>query len=193
MVLSCPDMKDELIGKIQNVLDRPIAKEMQVVYLLVELRKLMDRAKYEDSVLRMFCNWIVHTGLRDKREGSTLILSEFDDLMIRVFDRQKTNPPLGHVSFGAFREALARCFETFGLSATFIKDKAAYKRFVKLYALVVAECPIVYTASKTPLKYIKEVELRGIGDGPIIKKWPVLSWRLTLNTGKTMNWGFPME
>src|SRR5438552_3646358 len=82
-------MKDELVKKIQHVLDRPITNEMQLVYLLVELRKLMDRDGYKDPVLRMFCNWVVHTSLENRAQGSTLILNEFDELMIEVFD-QKT-------------------------------------------------------------------------------------------------------
>lgn len=45
-------MKDELIRKIQDVLDRRITNEKQVVYLLVEIRKLMDRDKYKDPILR---------------------------------------------------------------------------------------------------------------------------------------------
>jgi len=44
-------MKDELCSKIQAIVDRKIRKEMQVVYLLVEARKLMDRENYTDPVL----------------------------------------------------------------------------------------------------------------------------------------------
>jgi hypothetical protein len=54
-------MKDELIRKIQGVLDRRITNEKQVVHLLVEIRKLMDRDKYNDPVLRTFSNWVVHS------------------------------------------------------------------------------------------------------------------------------------
>ena len=50
-------MKDEILRKIQYVLDRRITNEQQVVYLMVELRKLMDRDGYKDSVVRTFCNW----------------------------------------------------------------------------------------------------------------------------------------
>ena len=39
-------MKDELIRKVQDVLDLQITTEMQIVYLMVELRKLMDRERY---------------------------------------------------------------------------------------------------------------------------------------------------
>jgi len=59
-------MKDELCSKIQAIIDRQIRKEMQVVYLLVEARKLMDRENYTDPVLRTFSNWVVHTSLENR-------------------------------------------------------------------------------------------------------------------------------
>src|SRR5208282_250691 len=140
-------MKDELIRKIQDVLDRRITNEMQVVYLLVELRKLMDRDNYKDPVLRTFSNWVVHTSLGNRAEGSTFILSEFDRFMAELYERQKLLPHHGHISLGTFREALNRCFERFGLSAKFVKNRAEWKKFGTLYCLIVGECPIVFTAS----------------------------------------------
>ena len=62
----CSLMRDELCLKIQRLLDRKIRNEMQVVYLLVELRKLMDREQYKDPILRTFSNWVVHTSLENK-------------------------------------------------------------------------------------------------------------------------------
>jgi hypothetical protein len=55
-------MTDELVRKIQHLLHRRIRNEMRVVYLLVELRKLMDREKYNDPILKTMSNWVVHTG-----------------------------------------------------------------------------------------------------------------------------------
>jgi hypothetical protein len=40
--------RDEFSFKLQRLLDRRIRNEMQVVYLMVELRKLMDRENYKD-------------------------------------------------------------------------------------------------------------------------------------------------
>ena|SRR5271165_6777034 len=91
-------MKDELIRKIQDVLDRRITNEKQVVYLLVEIRKLMDRDKYNDPVLRTFSNWVVHTSLESRREGSTFILTEFDQWFIDLYERKKKSPHLKHIS-----------------------------------------------------------------------------------------------
>jgi hypothetical protein len=185
-------MKDELLTKIQGVLDLPITTEMQVVYLLVELRKLMDRAKYEGPVLRTLCNWVVHTDLANKAEGSRLVLTEIDAQMVRVLERNESIPSFEHLSFGAFREALGQCFDSFGLSAKFITDKSEYERFVGLYSSIVSECPILFSASKTKLKYVKGVKLEGIEKDIIFDGWPVLQWRVTLTNGREMSWAFPM-
>lgn len=185
-------MKSELLRKIQLVLDRRITNEMQVVYLLVELRKLMDRDDYKDPILRTFSNWVVHTSLENQAEGSTFILSEFDHFVAGLYERKRQSPRLQHISLGAFREALVRCFEHFDLSAKFVKNIAQWKRFSKLYCLIVSECPIVFTASKKELKYIKQVELRGVGPGALVKEMPIVRWRVMFRDGKTQNWGFHM-
>jgi hypothetical protein len=185
-------MKDELLTKLQGVLDQQITTEMQVVYLLVELRKLMDRVTYKDPVLRTLCNWVVHSSLEQPGEGSRLVLTEIDDQMVRVLEHNGSVPSFEHLSFGAFRSALGQCFETFGLSAKFIKDKIEYQRFVGLYSSIVSECPIFFSASKTKLKYVKNVKLEGIEKDIIFDDWPVLQWRVTLTNGREMNWAFPM-
>jgi len=185
-------MKDELKHKIQSVLDRRITNELQVVYLLVELRKLMDREQYKDSSLRMFCNWVVHTSLERRADGSTNVLREFDELMIEIHERKKERPQSIHASLGTFRRSLVLAFKRFGLSPRFLDTLAAWKKFFSFYAAIVSDCPIVFTASRTPLKYIERVELRGVTRGVLVKEWPVLSWRLTLRDGSTHNWGFQM-
>lgn len=186
------NLKDALIRKIQHVLDRRITNEMQVVYLLVELRKLMDQEAYQDPILRMFCNWAVHTSLGKRGDGSTLILGEFDDFIAELKERKKLSPDRAHVSLGTFREALTRCFEHFGLSARFAQSLEGWKRFFSLYSSIVNECPIVFSASRRQLKYIKRVELQRVSRGVLVKEWPVLEWRLTFHDGTTQNWGFHM-
>jgi hypothetical protein len=182
------DMTDELLRKIQHVLDRRITNEKQVVYLMVELRKLMDREKYNDPVLRTFGNWIVHTSLSYPREGSTFLLDEFDHLMTDLFEHKRKSNQLNHISLTEFRVALHRCFQRFGLSGEFVKKRDDWKKFVQLYSSIVSECPIVFTASKNTLKYIKQVELTGVSR--LGKQWRSVDWRLTLHGGKTINWGF---
>lgn len=183
-------MKDELIRKIQHVLDRRITNEKQVVYLLVEIRKLMDRDKYEDPILRTFSNWVVHTSLENKAEGSTFILTEFDHFAKELIERQQMSKQLRHISLGAFREALTRFWGHFGLAAKHLTTLAHWKKFNSLYCSIVSECPIVFSASRLQLKYIKQVELTRISDGIVVKEWPIVYWRLTFQDGTVQNWGF---
>jgi hypothetical protein len=150
----------------------------------------MDRDNYADPVLRMFCNWVVHTDLGNKAEGSTLILREFDKLMADLHDRKLLSLDRGHISLGSFRESLERCFAHFGLTAPFVGSLAGWKQFFTLYAAIVSECPIVFTASKIPLRYIQKVELRGVSKGIPLKEWPILHWELTLQDGTVHHWGF---
>ncbi len=185
-------MKDELLEKIQHVLDRPIRNEMQVVYLLVELRKLQDRAKYKNPVLRTFSNWVVHTDLQYPQEGSTRILTEFDELMANIYEHHKGISYRTHLGLQQFRVSLIDCFKHFGLSATFTTDGVEWKKFCQQYCLIVSECPIVFKASTVELKYVRQVELHRVTPGPIVKDLPVVGWKVTLKTGRTMNWGFHM-
>jgi hypothetical protein len=158
-------MKDELIRKIQHVLDRRITNEKQVVYLLVEVRKLMDRDQYKDPILRTFSNWVVHTSLENKAEGSTFILTEFDHFAEELIERQQMSNQLTHISLGAFRKALLHFCRHFGLTAKHITTLGEWKKFSSLYCSIVSECPIVFSASRMQLKYIKQVELTRISAG----------------------------
>jgi hypothetical protein len=187
-------MTDELITKIRHVLDRPIRNQMQVVYLLVELRKLLDREreKYNDPVLRTFSNWIVHTDLT--RSGIE-ILAEFDELMASIFAGHK-RPDHSHASLTEFRLSLLSCFKHFGLPTTLVTDAARWKRFCEEYCLVVSECPIVCEAPSLKLKYVRKAELRRLAPFRLFKRsvkaGPIQMayWKITLKSGKTMDWGF---
>jgi hypothetical protein len=182
--------QDELVEKIQRLLERPLTKEMQVVYLLVELRKLMERAAYDDPVLKMFCNWVVHTNLGNKAPGATLLLKDFDDHFTQLFEHERLLPNAGHISGRAFREALGQCLRRFNIAANFLHDLKKLKTFFSLYASIVSECPIVYTASRAQLKYVQKIEIVGVSKGIIVKEWPVIDWRITMHDGSTQNWGF---
>ena len=186
-------MTDQLITKIQHVLDRPIRNEMQVVYLLVELRKLMDRERYDDGVLRTFANWVVHTDLN--RSGIE-ILTDFDRHLARSFEKNRTGVYPEHLGLHQFRASLIHCFEHFGLSATCVYEPKEWERFCQYYFFVVSECPIRFSnkMSPVPLKYVKTVELSGVGPLPFRRRGlPVVGWKVTLIDGRELNWIFNMK
>ncbi len=67
-----------IIEKLDRELHEPVTTERQVVYILVELRKLMERngdtGKY--FALNFSCDWGVHTKL--DRTGAARIVRHFN-------------------------------------------------------------------------------------------------------------------
>jgi hypothetical protein len=56
-------MREEITENISKILKKTLNKE-RVVYLMVEIRKLMDKSKTNSiglNTLYFYCNWVVHT------------------------------------------------------------------------------------------------------------------------------------
>ena len=72
-------MEDELRRKLRKTLDAGITEEEQVVYFLVESRKLMDRQpSLTHSTFRMFANWAAHVELSVPSKPLAALLQAFE-------------------------------------------------------------------------------------------------------------------
>src|SRR5437667_4645522 len=182
--------RDVLIEKIGNTLVAGIESEQAVVYLLVEIRKLADRVKYKDPVLRMFCNWVVHTDLASKGEGSTLFLATLDKEIDDALGKNKSISSLSVFRFETFRESLRRFLNQFSLPDELVQIEKKWRPFIMRYSSVVSECPIVYSASKVPLKHIERIEVRKAPrvvfefNGLLVHR---LRWRIFFNDGSNQD------
>jgi hypothetical protein len=60
------EVQDDIIRKLSEELREPIQSERQVVYLLVEIRKLLELRGNLDNTpaLKFHCDWLVHSELR---------------------------------------------------------------------------------------------------------------------------------
>jgi hypothetical protein len=152
--------RDVLIQKIGATLVAGIENEQAVVYLLVEIRKLADRVQYKDPVLRMFCNWVVHTHLANKGEGSTILLEAVDKEIDGAVARDKSIASLPIFRFETFRNALRHFLQDFQFPDELVEIEKKWRPFIMLYSSVVSECPIIYSASKVPLKHVERIEVR---------------------------------
>lgn len=57
-------MKSEIFEKLNVELSSlPVDSEPRAIYLLVQIRKLLDHAENNSSPLRFYCNWAVHIRL----------------------------------------------------------------------------------------------------------------------------------
>jgi hypothetical protein len=60
------NVKDEIIEKLATHLQGDLNTEKDVLYLLIEVRKLMDRdsvSRVQFPSLRLYANWVVHVAL----------------------------------------------------------------------------------------------------------------------------------
>jgi hypothetical protein len=151
--------RDSLIHKIRDTLIAGVESEQAVVYFLVEARKLADRDGYEDPVLRMFCNWVVHTDLANKAEGSTLLLTTVDNEIDDAVTSNKSINSLPIFRFETFKSSLKQFLVHFNLPDELVHSEKRWRPFIMLYCSVVSECPIIYSASKVPLKHVDRVEV----------------------------------
>src|SRR6266481_4411095 len=151
--------RDSLIQKIGDTLIAGVDSEQAVVYLLVEARKLADRDRYEDPVLRMFCNWVVHTDLAIKGEGSTLLLTTVDTEIDDAVANNKSINSLPIFRFETFKSALKKFLVHFKLPDELVRLEKKWRPFIMLYSSVVSECPIICSASKIPLKHLEKIEV----------------------------------
>lgn len=61
----CGDMTKDMVSKLHLHLEKPVDTECSVVYLLAEVRKLLDRddPKHRYAALWMYCHWALHVDL----------------------------------------------------------------------------------------------------------------------------------
>ena len=84
-------MTKDIVSKLREHLLRPMETEPDVMYLLAEVRKLLDKDKKKENgkpepvpfALKMYCHWALHvdlTGLDTTRE----FLLPIDELMVNT-------------------------------------------------------------------------------------------------------------
>lgn len=95
-------MENDIINKIRYELDRPIQSERQVVYLLAEVRKLLDHlcATSQYRSLRLYCNWAVHIKL--ERSFALSIVEKVDQLYSKLMKGPRLSKEEHDELFGIF-------------------------------------------------------------------------------------------
>jgi hypothetical protein len=210
-------MKDQLFRKIEAELLQPIQSERQVVYILFEIRKLIDRenvAKADCRHLRMLCDWALHVELDRYIVEEHLLLLESVADHLRV--HQMTKEEFERTSkvfdlFGAHVELLNLLRRT-GLSRSLPDVFGAlwWATFLRYYVGIVADCPLVLRARRTKgaqqntrpastvAKKIKSAAVKGyqiIEPGPNeqhLEMFLHLYWEVEFSDGFRTPWVMPL-
>ena len=145
-------MLEEIIRKLTAQLNKGITTEVQVVYLLVGIRKLIERdaqgAQYR--TLNFYCDWVVHSKL-DRSSIVKGILREFDKAHLLL--KGEMNLPLelrnkiDDISqMRSFEKELTSFLGSYGL-LPIAQDVDGWSHFLHLYTQVIQDIPLMVKPS----------------------------------------------
>jgi hypothetical protein len=153
----------QISAKLSRALSRRPRGEKDVVYILVEIRKLLDhtgnKARY--FWLRFFCDWACH--IKMDRKAANELMERLDaELDVIKGGTPKVGvkrPPTLHT----FRKEFEAFLKENGIHAGIDYNRLDWPVFLRYYAEVVANCPIVYQVRGNKLMHIDEVVLVSYG------------------------------
>ena len=153
--------KTRILKKIQLFLQtQPMfEKDQELVYLLVEIRKVLEIDNIQNSIIRFYCNWILHSDLRIPK--TTQIISNIFDPSINTHDSGKDIAKIlvsKHADFfklDNFKSELLDFFKNNGLPSNSIHSWSSFK---KSLVRVIEETPVVFagTSKIIELKLLKD-------------------------------------
>jgi hypothetical protein len=148
-------MRSEIIRKLQAELDQPISSERQVVYILVELRKLLEQQEMLTNfkTLKLCCDWAVHPRL-DWAPAQEII--NYFDGYEKEYRRSgigvaqyNLRPMLDFLEHKKFRRELIAACEEGGMSADAFSEDQSWRSFILHYTGVIEDCPFEAKADNT--------------------------------------------
>jgi hypothetical protein len=146
--MSTPD----IISKLGDELGKGITTEVQVVYLLAGIRKLIERDNLEEeyAALNFHCDWVLHSRL--DRAGAKTVLRPFDDAHVTM--RRHMDLPrdlraeIDRISkMKTFEQELTKFLATRGLPPLTKLRPDGWVHFLHLYAKVIEDIPLVVKTS----------------------------------------------
>jgi hypothetical protein len=135
-----------------------IKTEVQVVYFLAQIRKLIERDQLEKQypMLKFHCDWALHS--RMNRTAAKAILKLFDDAQISRIGNKLVSEPLkskieriSHMR--SFEEELQNFLTGYNLPLLTQNRTDGWTYFLYLYSMVIEDIPLVVsvpTANRKP-------------------------------------------
>lgn len=155
--------KKNIIEKLRKFLQNhsKFEEECEVVYLMVEIRKILECGGKSYKTLRFYCNWVLHKEL--SQEKTTKLLSDIFELNV---DLKKSGRENAHniKSIGkdffilkTFRKELEEFLKDHKLPMDLLKKN--WWTFGKLLLEIIKDCPVYFVANK-----IRELKIEKYDD-----------------------------
>jgi len=154
-------MENEIKEKLEPFLTTIVEKECEVVYILAEIRKLLEQTDEENNfmVLKFYCSWVLHAKMNSPR-----LLKEIEK------EKEKRDEKMDAVmeeivTLSKFREELKQFLSKQDLENEFKKDEY-WNKFKNKLIKVISECPLVpndsYNGPITEIRYRTNLEYKNI-------------------------------
>lgn len=183
-------MQNDILEKLTKELNDGITTEAQTVYLLVQIRKLMEHNSPKTfDTLKMFCDWALHIELSRNRQIIEL-LKEFDEAMERSANGYGPSKH-DYLSLKKFKEAMKDFLIELSLPKNILGSRE-WSAFVRLYTSVVSDCPV--TGKDYPFKFIEEISMSDWQPDSALPEYFeqregfYLQWRVIKKDGTHMRW-----
>jgi hypothetical protein len=185
-------MRGDIVEKLNRELNDPIREERQVVYILVEARKLLEQQdvlkNYAD--FKLCSDWAVHPKLRGP--AAQQILAYFNAFEIEhaksgvTLHEFQPKPLQDFLSLKSFRDEMMAGLEPYGVRIDAIAKDAFWKPFVQCYMGVIRDSPLeAWEQNATHVSHVSalawpEDMANSIFPGKRVVQW---NWTLT-STGQ---------
>lgn len=154
-------MKESIIEKIRDLVNKGVESEAECVYLLTQSRKYMEQQSiYGYPNLRMLINWTVHS----KLDNATVkeFLEELNDFLVDSEVRGSHNlsrfPGLKNkLSFvTSLQKEMGDFLQSVGIDSSICSDNRKFRSFLEIFGHIIEDTPLVYKANP-PLSHLSEV------------------------------------
>jgi hypothetical protein len=154
-------MEDHIVAKIRAEMERGIKSECQAVYLLVEIRKLLDRdqsSAQRYKSLRLFGNWVVHVRLDNDQAQE--IVRRADAFYVKLVNGTLSHEEITDfariLEFNKFRDELSQFLQTKRLRPF---SDVEWNLFLTCYLQVIEDCPLYCVSRDASVTEVDEVVL----------------------------------
>ncbi|MEK7652615.1 MAG: hypothetical protein AAB334_01570 [Patescibacteria group bacterium] len=111
-------MKEEIIKKLNLKLSKNTPEESDILYILTEIRKFLEREKLKNNfpILNFYCNWVLHAEI-EKTYAIQSILEKIEkDILSKEYDPSNI---MVMVSFEKLFKEMTQFLNKFKISNTF--------------------------------------------------------------------------
>ncbi|MBZ5602900.1 MAG: hypothetical protein LAO79_11390 [Acidobacteriia bacterium] len=191
-------MTDAIVGKLARFLQHPIDSECKVVYLLAEVRKVLERDDRGHAMgsLWMYCHWALHVDL-DSPKTTEEFLGKVERWVTNTVAYLTPTGPWNFweefrlfrdfIYLDTFRRQLNSFLTSYGLPADLCSDDNQWNSFMREYAGVIEDGSLSAIGKKSALQVVEKVTFEKGNALTHEHHVPfVIRWIIDLNDGREL-------